>query len=397
MEKSQTKKSIMKNLFTLILFVLLAGSLLSSRHAVAQAPDKMSYQAVIRDTEGNLVTEEEIGMQISILQGSADGIVVYTETQTPLTNGNGLVSIKIGGEAGFADIDWSDGPYFIKTETDPEGGTNYTITGTSQLLSVPYALHSGSSEVLIGEITESQISDLQTYYLASNPDGFITAYIVTEEDVTAHESALSISESQITDLQSYLTSITGQSIGDLSDVDLTGIEAGKVLKYDAVEEMWVIADDLGITEEEDPIFTSSEAFNITDAGSGKVITDAERDKLDGIDGSETKVTAGTNITVTGTGTEADPYIVNAATGGATTYEIGDEAHGGVVFYVEDCGTKGLVAAIEDWNGGATIQWRSGSTNYITKAKGDEVYAGKMNTAIIISVSSVKDASEDHAA
>ncbi|HUX97316.1 MAG TPA: FISUMP domain-containing protein [Bacteroidales bacterium] len=80
-------------------------------------------------------------MQISILQGSSTGSVVYTETQTPTTNANGLVTIEIGGEAGFDAIVWADGPYFIKTETDPTGGTDYTITGTSQLLSVPYALH----------------------------------------------------------------------------------------------------------------------------------------------------------------------------------------------------------------------------------------------------------------
>jgi uncharacterized protein (TIGR02145 family) len=80
-------------------------------------------------------------MQISILQGSGSGTVVYSETQTPATNGNGLVSIEIGGGAGFSNINWAAGPYFIKTETDPAGGTNYTITGTVQLLSVPYALH----------------------------------------------------------------------------------------------------------------------------------------------------------------------------------------------------------------------------------------------------------------
>ncbi len=139
--------------------------------SIAQVPDKMSYQAVIRDTEGNLVTGQEIGMQISILQGTADGTAAYIETQTPITNANGLVSIEIGGDdataisGNFASIDWSDGPWFIKTETDPSGGTDYTITGTSQLLSVPYALHSGTSDVLTGEITESQISDLQDYLI----------------------------------------------------------------------------------------------------------------------------------------------------------------------------------------------------------------------------------------
>lgn len=60
------------------------------------------------------------------------------------------MSVEIGGGAGFNTIDWSAGPYFIETKTDPTGGTNYTITGTSQLLSVPYALHAKTAETVGG-------------------------------------------------------------------------------------------------------------------------------------------------------------------------------------------------------------------------------------------------------
>lgn len=115
----------------------------------AQAPNKMSYQAVIRNNSNVLVTSTAVGMQISILQGTANGTPVYVETQTPSTNANGLVSLEIGTGAvitgTFASINWSNGPYFVKTETDISGGSNYTITGTSQLLSVPYALYAETS------------------------------------------------------------------------------------------------------------------------------------------------------------------------------------------------------------------------------------------------------------
>ena len=88
-------------------------------------------------------------MKISILQGSATGSPVYVETQTPTSNANGLVTLQIGGgtvvSGTIATINWANGPYFITTETDPTGGTNYTITGTSQLLSVPYALYAKTS------------------------------------------------------------------------------------------------------------------------------------------------------------------------------------------------------------------------------------------------------------
>lgn len=111
----------------------------------AQSPDKMSYQALIRDNNNQLVTNRTIRMQISILQGTVADTAVYFETQTVKTNTNGLVTIEIGGGTAisgtFSSIDWADGPYYIKTETDPTGGTNYTIMGTSQLLSVPYALY----------------------------------------------------------------------------------------------------------------------------------------------------------------------------------------------------------------------------------------------------------------
>jgi hypothetical protein len=96
------------------------------------------------------------------------------------------------------------------------------------------------------------------------------------------------------------------------------------------------------------------------------------------DGSETAVTAGANVTVTGTGTAANPYVVNA--GGATTYSVGDFAHGGIVFFVEPCGTKGLVCAKEDQSEG--VRWYAGSYGN-TQAKAFGIYAGKANTSIII--------------
>ncbi len=124
-------------LFTLLLLLSFFG--------FAQAPNKMSYQAVIRNSNNTVVSNHAVGMRISILQGTATGSSVYTETQSPTTNANGLIAIEIGTgnivSGSFANIDWANGPYFVKTETDPNGGSNYTLTGTSQLLSVPYALY----------------------------------------------------------------------------------------------------------------------------------------------------------------------------------------------------------------------------------------------------------------
>lgn len=157
----------MKKLYLTICISLLTLSTWS------QSPEKISYQAVVRDSKGDLVANTEIGMEISIIKGSTNGTVIYTETQNPTSNSNGLVSIEIGGpeaivELGnFSSVNWSDGIYFIRTKTDPTGGANYTITGTSQLLSVPYALHAKSAETITGPIVEidgsitNEIQDLQ--------------------------------------------------------------------------------------------------------------------------------------------------------------------------------------------------------------------------------------------
>ena len=130
--------SLLTSLYTTV------GALLLTLSSFAQAPEQMSYQAIVRNATGNLVTNQLVGMQISILQTTATGIAVYVETHTETTNANGLLTLQVGAgslqNGTFATIDWSD-TYFIKTETDLTGGTSYTIIGTSQLLSVPYALH----------------------------------------------------------------------------------------------------------------------------------------------------------------------------------------------------------------------------------------------------------------
>jgi hypothetical protein len=128
----------MKRTYTLLLFLLATVSIL------AQVPEKISYQAILRDASNVLLTNQEVGMQISILQTTITGTAVYTETQTATTNINGLLSLEIGtgtSSDDFSAIDWSAGPYFIKTATDPSGGSSYSITGTSQLMSVPFAVY----------------------------------------------------------------------------------------------------------------------------------------------------------------------------------------------------------------------------------------------------------------
>jgi hypothetical protein len=99
----------MEKLYTLLIALFIATGVL------AQAPKKMSYQAVVRDDNNNLVTNQAIGMEIRILQGSSTGLAVYIETHTTATNSNGLVSLEIGSGdvflGDFSEIDWGLGSH----------------------------------------------------------------------------------------------------------------------------------------------------------------------------------------------------------------------------------------------------------------------------------------------
>jgi hypothetical protein len=222
----------MKILFTLLMVTLLTLNVFS------QAPQKTSYQAVIRDAGNALVTSKSIGMRVSILQGSSTGTEIYKEiyNPNPQTNANGLVTLEVGGgipmTGTFSGIDWSSGPYYIKAETDPSGGTSYTITGTSQLLSVPYSLYSktaasySETDPVFGTwnkssgvtITASQVSDFQTS-VTNNLDMLANTAKVTNAthtgDATGSAALIVVGING--------TSLAGLPTGILKNTTLTGV------------------------------------------------------------------------------------------------------------------------------------------------------------------------------
>ncbi len=144
-------------------FLLFLSGIIISTALLAQVPQGISHQAVMRDTDNMPIVNSPVGLQVSILQGAHDGEAVYVETHTAISNQNGLVTYIIGEGAEvtgiFEDIDWSDGPFWLETKADPSGGTNYTITGLTKFLTVPYALY---AETIVG-IDEllTRIEDLE--------------------------------------------------------------------------------------------------------------------------------------------------------------------------------------------------------------------------------------------
>jgi hypothetical protein len=142
-------------------YIFLAiGLLMSSIGLFAQAPQAFKYQAVARDNSGNLIANQSVGFRISILQNSPTGSPVYSETHTVASNNLGLVNLDLGAgnpvSGTFSNINWGTGNYFVKVELDVSGGSNYLLMGTTQLLSVPYALHAQSATSIAND------SDAQT-------------------------------------------------------------------------------------------------------------------------------------------------------------------------------------------------------------------------------------------
>ncbi len=180
----------MKKISSLIAILLLCAVTL-----FAQAPEKFTYQAVVRNASNSLVANAQVGVRVNILQGSASGNAVYSESHMATTNANGLITVNIGGgsvlHGTFANIDWANGPYFLKTDIDPNGGNDYSITSAQQLLSVPYALYAkdagnGFSGDYNDLVNVPQIPQIPANVSAFNNDaGYITGYTETDPQYNA--------------------------------------------------------------------------------------------------------------------------------------------------------------------------------------------------------------------
>lgn len=147
----------MKSILSTLTALFFAASLF------AQVPEGISYQAIAFNASGGAVVNANVGIRISILDGSVTGTSVYTETHTRGTNTQGLFSLSIGMGTPtlgtFAAVDWATGSKFLKVEIDPAGGTNYTSVGANQLMSVPYALMAKeiNASNIVGQIEKDSV------------------------------------------------------------------------------------------------------------------------------------------------------------------------------------------------------------------------------------------------
>ena len=248
----------------------------------AQVPSAFNYQAVVRNSMGEIISNHQVSFRISILTGSETGTTVYSETHSVITNDFGLANLKVGmgdNKIGILpSVDWHLENHFIKIELDINGGDTFTQIGTSQLLAVPYAFHASSADSITGSISET--------------DPLFTGWDKNYNDLT--------------------------NTPNLKD---------SVLTY--------------------------------------------------ANGSETRLSAGTDIAITGDGTTINPYVINYDES-STKHYIGEFYGGGIVFYVFDKGLHGLIASTEDLSDG--IIWGNIATSI---ANAQSPYDGVANTSAII--------------
>jgi hypothetical protein len=304
-----TKNNIMngalKNFMRWSIFLFFLS--LSSINSFAQSPNLLSYQTVIRNSNNELVANATIGMRISILSGTAADVLWYQEEHTVKTNLNGLAYIVIGKGTNLngimTEIDWSKGPFYIKSESDPNGGKNYTLIIVSQLLSVPYAIYAKSAEKVTGPITE-----LDPQFNASIAKGITaadTALWNRETDPVFSKSiSKGITESDISYWNNKLSSF-GETDPSFNESIAKGITAVDTAYWNKK---------LSSFTETDPLFNVSVAKGITALDTAKwnkilKLSDTEdiadlaitNDKISGIAGSKViGDIAGNAANVTGT-------------------------------------------------------------------------------------------------
>ena len=157
------------------LFITIFITFIASLSLVARAPQSFQYQAVVRNDQGKVISNEGVRFRISIIKSSLQGKTVYTETHLDSTNAYGVVTLAIGrgtSDDTFSAIDWRHGPYYIQVELDTSGGSNYRNMGTSQLLSVPYALHAQTSQVSnVAKSLQMQGADGKFYRVGIDSSG----------------------------------------------------------------------------------------------------------------------------------------------------------------------------------------------------------------------------------
>jgi len=351
-------------------FVAIATITLSS---FGQTPEGFKYQAVVRNASNAILTNQAVGLRMTIKQGAIGGTTVYSEKFATTTTANGLVNVEIGNgtpiNGTFANINWANGPYFIETAVDVTGGTSYTVMGTSQLMSVPYALYAKTSGNGQGPAGPQGNQGPAGNNGATGPQGPAGNNGATGPQGPAGNNGATGSQGPI-----GLTGATGPA-GSQGPIGLTGATGSTGTNGANGINCWDLDAD-GVNDVNEDINLDG-SFNSLDCkgatGSQGPIGSQGPAGTTGATGQGGITTAGSGINVTGAGTVASPYVVS--TSGICGLSIGDRYQGGIIFYLDGSGCHGLVAKATDEP--VLYQWSIMNCNTWAFATG--IYGGAQNT------------------
>ena len=371
----------MKKLTTLFIMLLIAALTIT-----AQPPQAFKYKAIARDKFGRLILNQQVAMRISILQGSESGMAVYVETHTPFTNLYGVIELEIGRgtpELGTIEsIDWGASDYYIKIEMDPKnkgkghGNEGYTVIGTSQLLSVPYALFAGHVQNSEDNDADPMNELITNAYLSGTMltilEGGNTTLIDLSGLQDGTEDADADPENEIQDLQLVDNILTITKNGTATQIDLR-----PYLDNTDTQQLAINGHELSITNgntinlpdsvndaDHDPknelqiLSIGNDTIYLSQGGFVKL---PEHNEFSGsyndlsnkplIDGSETKINAGINVSILGSGTEINPYVINSFGGNTiiTGKHVGEMMYwSGSAWTIVPTGNSGQVLTLNRW-------------------------------------------------
>ncbi len=346
------------------LSLVLVAILIAITGIMAQTPNQFKYQAVLRDAGGQIMADEAVTVDISILQGSASGTSVFDEQHNVTTTAQGLINLNIGSVADLSVVDFSSDIYFV------EISVNDVVMGTSQLLSVPYALQAKEVEnVDYSQITNTPLIPEDIADLTDNSN------LLFSGDYNDLTNLPTLFDGDWSSLINTPTTISGYGITDAFDGDYNSLSNLPTLfdgEWSSLLNTPTTISGYGITDAFSGSYTdlTNKPANATTTTDG-FMSSADKKKLDGLENAN--IRAGTGISVTGT--YPDLTITNTATGG--THYLGEEYLGGIIFYLyigSDGQQHGLVVSKTE----TTAKWQNtGTTTNATRSWDGSYNTGQM--------------------
>ena len=374
-----------KQFITLLMFVAFAAV------SFAQAPDGFKYQAVVRNAGNTIITNQAVGIRMTVQQGSIGGTTVYSESFSETTNAYGLVNLEIGSgiviSGSFSAIDWANGPFYIETAIDITGGNAYVVMGTSQLLSVPYALHAQTAESVINDqvndadadpTNELQIISFSndTLYLSNGGTVYLGEYAIDNVD---DADANPTNELQIMSFSNDTLYLSNGGSIYLGDYAIDNVDDADSNPTNEIQDISIVGNNLSIssgsTVNLSAINTDQQTLAYNTGTSSLSISGGNSVTIP--NGDITDVTAGDGLT--GGGATGNVTLTAAANNGLNVDATADAIQLGGTLLENTLFSHGAFSLTHDLNGaGDFIIQDAGINHFEVRDNGTSYFGGSTN-------------------